>query len=232
MRGYGVAALFLAPAAFFLIVWIVYPTVYTIARSFYGVDGFKHFAGIDNYKSIFTTDVLRTAIKNNLIWVAVVPAFVTAIGLVFAVLIERISWGVVFKTIVFMPLAISLFATGVIWRLMDEKDPANGTLNAVVGVFHDEFRPPGVLSNAAPSSAVLVGSPQKGIVLKNPVRPGGTALLGADRDPAHGRAGGREAGRRPGDEAGCGDRGRLARLQARAAASPARWSRASSASRG
>ncbi len=182
-RGYGVAALFLAPAAFFLIVWIVYPTVYTMVRSFYGVDGFKHFSGIDNYKSIFTTDVLRTAIKNNLIWVAVVPAFVTAIGLVFAVLIERISWGVVFKTIVFMPLAISLFATGVIWRLMDEKDPANGTLNAVVGVFHDEFRPPGVLSNAAPSSAVLVGSAQKGIVLKNPVRPGGTALLGLTAIP-------------------------------------------------
>ena len=67
--------------------------------------------------------MLRTAIKNNVIWVAVVPALVTAIGLIFAVLTERISWSVAFKTAVFMPMAISLFATGVIWRLMDQKDP-------------------------------------------------------------------------------------------------------------
>ena len=56
---------------------------------------------------MFTSDMLVTAIKNNAIWVLVVPALVTAIGLVFAVLTERVSWSVAFKTAVFMPMAIS-----------------------------------------------------------------------------------------------------------------------------
>ena len=59
------------------------------------------------------------------------PAFVTAIGLIFAVLTERISWSVAFKTAVFMPMAISLFAAGVIWRIMDQKEPERGTVNAI-----------------------------------------------------------------------------------------------------
>ena len=64
-------------------VWVVYPTVYTVWRSFYDREG-DDFVGLDNYQTIFTTDTLVTAIKNNAIWVLVVPAFVTAVGLIFA----------------------------------------------------------------------------------------------------------------------------------------------------
>ena len=53
------------------------------------------------------------------------------IGLVFAVLTERVRWAVAFKTAVFMPMAISLFAAGVIWRIMDQQEPNRGALNAV-----------------------------------------------------------------------------------------------------
>ena len=73
---------FLAPALFLLFVWLVYPTVYTIVRSFFGPSGYVgNWVGIDNYKTLFTTSTLTTAIKNNAIWVAVVPATVCAIGL-------------------------------------------------------------------------------------------------------------------------------------------------------
>ncbi len=65
------------------------------------------------------------------------PAFVTAIGLVFAVLTERVRFSVAFKTAVFMPMAISLFAAGVIWRVMYEKDPDQGAVNAAIGVVKD-----------------------------------------------------------------------------------------------
>ena len=65
------------------------------------------------------------------------PAFVTAIGLVFAVLLERIRFSTAFKVAVFMPMAISLFAAGVIWRLMYEKDPDQGTVNAAIAVVKD-----------------------------------------------------------------------------------------------
>jgi alpha-glucoside transport system permease protein len=112
-------AVFLLPAAFVLGVWIVYPAVYTIVRSFFGQQGYLGtWVGIDNYKRVFTTHNLVIAIRNNAIWVAVVPAFVTAFGLIFAVLTERVRWAVAFKTVIFLPMAISAFATGVTWRIM------------------------------------------------------------------------------------------------------------------
>src|SRR5206468_9603708 len=133
---------------------------------------------IDNYKTLFTTSTITTAIKNNALWVAVVPAFITALGLIFAVLTERVSWRLAFKTAVFMPMAISLFAAGVIWRIMDRQEPGIGAVNAVVGVFHDAFKPAGPLSDALPSSGAEVGTPATGIRLKKPVHPGQVALLG------------------------------------------------------
>jgi alpha-glucoside transport system permease protein len=177
-----VPLLFLAPAAIFLLVWLVYPTVRTIVRSFFGRDG-GDFVGIDNYKSLFTTDTLTTAIKNNVLWVAIVPAFVTAIGLIFAVLTERIRWSTGFKTVVFMPMAISLFAAGVIWRVMDQTDPSLGTVNATLKVVDDAFSSSGALTTAQPSSPALTGSPSKGFTLRAVVRPGGVALMGLTAIP-------------------------------------------------
>jgi alpha-glucoside transport system permease protein len=178
LRRYAVTGAFLAPAFFILGVWIVYPAVYTIVRSFFGATSFGHFVGIDNYKSLFSDSTIRTAIKNNAIWVAVVPAFITALGLIFAVLTERVRWSVAFKTAVFMPMAISLFAAGVIWRVMDQQDPQLGALNAGIGVVHDAFEPAGALPDAEPSVSKLTGSPKRGFTLQTPLHPGGTAQLG------------------------------------------------------
>ena len=177
-----VLAAFLLPAAIFLVVWLVYPTIRTIIRSFFGQDS-GDFVGLSNYKDIFTTDTLRKAIENNAIWLAVVPAFVTAIGLIFAVLTERIRWSTAFKTAVFMPMAISLFAAGVIWRLMDNQDPSIGTLNAAQKVVHDKFSSSGVLTQGNPSTTTLVGSAKTGFVLKTPVPSGGTAKMGLTAIP-------------------------------------------------
>jgi alpha-glucoside transport system permease protein len=175
-RAYLVTAMFLAPALILLAVWIVYPLIYTIWRSFYDRSG-DNFIWFDNYQTLFSTDTTRTAIKNNAIWVAVVPALVTAVGLVFAVLTERIRWGVAFKIAVFMPMAISLFAAGVIWRIMYQQEPSRGAINAVIASVHDKVQPPGPLSDALPSGTQLSGTPATGIVLKTPVRPGSVALL-------------------------------------------------------
>src|SRR6266699_6296267 len=156
---------------------MVYPAVYTIVRSFYSQAGFGHFVGIDNYKTLFTQSNLTTAIKNNAIWVAVVPALVTSLGLVFAVLTERVRWSVAFKTAVFLPMAISAFATGVTWRILYDQDPHLGAINALGRVVSDAVTPPGVLSNALPSTSTL--QPQGGgLLLKTPLHPGGVALLG------------------------------------------------------
>ena len=177
IRRYAIAAAFLTPAIVLLGVWIVYPAIYTIVRSFYGQSG-GDFVGIDNYKALFITGTITTAIKNNAIWVAVVPALITSIGLIFAVLTEKISWSLAFKTAVFMPMAISLFAAGVIWRIMDRQEPGIGAVNAVIGSVHDAFVPAGPLSDALPSGDEETGSPASGIVLKKPLQPGGVARLG------------------------------------------------------
>ncbi|HEY7732658.1 MAG TPA: ABC transporter permease subunit [Gaiellaceae bacterium] len=178
-----VALAFLAPAAIFLGVWIVYPTIRTIIRSFYDRSG-DEFVWLENYERMFTTEVLQTAIRNNAIWVLVVPALVTAIGLVFAVLTERIGWSVAFKTAVFMPMAISAFAAGVTWRLVYEKEPERGALNAGIqaarGVFVDE----GVISDASASSDALQGSTAQGFSLVQPVSPGQVVQFGLTGIPS------------------------------------------------
>jgi alpha-glucoside transport system permease protein len=176
---YLVGALFLGPAFFMLAVWMVYPAVYTIVRSFFGEKGFVGtWVGIDNYKTLFTTHTLLTAIKNNAIWVAVVPALVTALGLIFAVLTERVRWTVAFKTVVFLPMAISAFATGVTWRIMDQQDPNLGAINALGKTISGVFSPSGVLSTAAPSTPSLQATSSGALVLKTATQPGGVALLG------------------------------------------------------
>ena len=175
---YLAGTFFLLPAFLLLGIWLLYPTVYTVVRSFFGQSGYLGtWVGIDNYRTLFTTSNIVTAIKNSAIWVGVVPALVVALGLVFAVLTERIRWAVAFKTVVFLPMAISAFATGVTWRLMYTQDPSLGAINALGRTVHEAFGTPGVLSNALPSTTSL----QKqggGLVLKTPLHPGGVALLG------------------------------------------------------
>jgi alpha-glucoside transport system permease protein len=179
-RKYALAAGFLAPAIFFLGIWIVYPTIRTIYRSFFDRSG-DEFVGLDNYVAIFERDTLFTAVQNNFFWLMVVPAAVTAIGLVFAVLLERIRWSVAFKTAVFMPMAISAFAAGITWRIVYIQDPEQGALNAAIAVVKDTVSQPGVLSQAAPSSDALVGSESGGLRIGDPISTGDTALLGLTR---------------------------------------------------
>jgi alpha-glucoside transport system permease protein len=197
-RRNAVAIAFLAPALILLFVWIVYPTIYTIIRSFSGKQAHEGFlpygdyVGLANYKALFTTDILLTAIKNSAIWILVAPAAVTAIGLVFAVLTERIRWAVAFKTVVFMPMAISLFATGVIWHVMYIKDPQQGAVNAGIGAVKSWFSSGSVLQDANASTPTLTGTPQSGFVLKKPLQAGDTAEMGLTAIPPDEVPGGAE----------------------------------------
>jgi alpha-glucoside transport system permease protein len=168
---------FLAPALVLLGVWIVYPAIATFVRSFWDDRG-NHFVWFQNYSRMFSDATIQTAIKNNVIWIVFGPLLVTVLGLVFAVLAERIGWASIFKVVVFMPLAISLFAVGVIWRIMYQHDPSQGAINAGIQVVHNQFSTPGVLPDAQPSSPSEAGGTANGIVLKTPLHPGGVARLG------------------------------------------------------
>lgn len=138
------AALFLGPAAILLLAILIYPLIYSVVRSLYrdrasGAAG--AFAGLANYKSVFTDESTRRAVENNVIWVIVVPAVVTILGLIFAVLTERIRWSTAFKTVLFVPMAISGLAVGVTFALIYNDQPSRGLANTVTIGVHDIFKP-------------------------------------------------------------------------------------------
>ena len=137
-----VALLFLLPTLVLLGALVVYPIFFSITRSLFDVSG-DTFVGIQNYRTMFESEATRTAIKNTLIWVVFAPSIVTALGLIFAVLSERISWSTAFKVVIFMPMAVSFLSAGVTWRLIYEEDPQLGVANAAARGVADVVRPPG-----------------------------------------------------------------------------------------
>ncbi|WP_268220011.1 carbohydrate ABC transporter permease [Streptomyces sp. EMB24] len=172
-----VAALFLLPALVLLGALVVYPIGYSVIRSFYDQSG-DSFAGFDNYQALFTDDGIRTALKNNIIWVVFAPTVATALGLIFAVLTERVRWGTAFKLVVFMPMAISMLAAGIIFRLVYDQDPDKGVANAVwVGV-HDTFAQSSAFPKAHPGrESQLEPAGAGAFVTKDTVSAGDTVTL-------------------------------------------------------
>lgn len=146
----SVAVLFLAPALVLLGALVLYPIGYSVFRSFFDKSG--DFTAFGNYKTLFTDDTILTAIKNNAIWVVVAPTVATGLGLIFAVLTERIRWGTAFKLVIFMPMAISMLAAGIIFRLVYESDPDRGVANAVFVGVHDTFAKSSAFPQAHPST--------------------------------------------------------------------------------
>ncbi|MFR9790910.1 carbohydrate ABC transporter permease [Streptomyces sp. MB22_4] len=144
-----VVVLFLLPALVLLGALVVYPIGYSIVRSF-GTDSGHGFAGFDNYRTVFTDDGILTALENNVVWVVFAPAVSTALGLVFAVLTERVRWGTAFKLVVFMPMAISMLAAGIIFRLVYDQDPDKGVANAAWVSVHDTFAQSSAFPKAHP----------------------------------------------------------------------------------
>ncbi|WP_029617322.1 carbohydrate ABC transporter permease [Pseudorhizobium marinum] len=130
--------LFLGPALLLLGVYLVYPVVATVILSFYGRSG-DVFVGLANYRWAISDAGFRQSIFNNFLWLLVVPAACTFLGLVIAVLTDRIWWGNIAKSLVFMPMAISFVGASVIWKFIYEYRGAGetqiGLLNAIVTFF-------------------------------------------------------------------------------------------------
>ncbi len=120
-----------APALVCLGVFLVYPTFATIGRSLMNRKG-DEFVGLANFEWFFTQDSTLTALRNNALWVILLPLFVVGIGLFIAVLVDRVRYEGGVKTVVFLPMAISFVAAGTIWKFLYDLDPNVGTFNAVV----------------------------------------------------------------------------------------------------
>lgn len=113
--------IFILPAFLILLVYIIYPTVRTVYISFFDYSrgsGDPVNFGLQNYISVLQDPKLRTAFRNNLFWLVFVPFFSVTLGLVIAVLVDRIKWESIAKSLIFMPMAISFVGAAVIWRFI------------------------------------------------------------------------------------------------------------------
>jgi alpha-glucoside transport system permease protein len=122
--------LFMLPALAALGLYLVYPVFGSFWRSLFNRAG-TDFVGLGNYGLLFGDGEFRTALFNNFLWVLVVPAAATFLGLLVAQLTDRLSWGNIAKSLIFMPMAISFVGASLIWKFVYAVDPEIGIINAI-----------------------------------------------------------------------------------------------------
>ncbi len=134
---------FLGPALLAIGFGLVYPAILTIRSSFYNRTG-QELVGFDNYVTAFSNSSFQQILLNTLMWTLIVPIVSTLVGLVYAVLVDRTRFEKFAKTLMFMPMAISMVGASIIWKFMyeyrdvlvgvplDKQPPQIGLLNQVL----------------------------------------------------------------------------------------------------
>ncbi|MBN8184068.1 MULTISPECIES: carbohydrate ABC transporter permease [Stappiaceae] len=127
--------LFLFPALFALTLYLAYPVFETLRLSLTDRSQGGAFVGLANYRQMMNEAKFWEAVRNNMLWLIVVPAASTAFGLLVAQLTDRIRWGNFAKSLIFMPMAISFVGASVIFKLIYDTRAADqnqiGVLNAI-----------------------------------------------------------------------------------------------------
>ncbi len=129
-RGHIQPFVFVGPAVAILIWYLALPTARTFYRSLYDADG-KVFVGLMNYVAVFTNRAMYTAFRNNLMWIIFGATACVVFGLIVAVLADRSRFERFAKSLVFLPMAISMVGAGVIWNMIYAVNPNIGLLNAI-----------------------------------------------------------------------------------------------------
>lgn len=149
--------LYVGPAVLFLLVYQVYPALQTVYLSFMDRRS-QSFVGLENYKYVFTSQMMLRAFKNNLLWLVVFTAGTVGLGLLFAILVDRVKYERLAKSIIFMPMAISFVGAGVVWKFMYAYKPSGaeqiGLLNQILVVLG--FEPKGWLLESPINNLALI----------------------------------------------------------------------------
>ncbi|MCP2032292.1 alpha-glucoside transport system permease protein [Okibacterium sp. HSC-33S16] len=131
---------FLAPAFILVFLGLIYPAVRTSLLAFTNNKG--DFNGLDNFIWMFTQPAILNTLLNTVIWVLLVPTISTAVGLAYAVFIDKSKGEKIYKALVFMPMAISMVGAGIIWKFVYDYRQAGseqiGLLNQIVVWFGGE----------------------------------------------------------------------------------------------
>ncbi|WP_152189360.1 carbohydrate ABC transporter permease [Georgenia satyanarayanai] len=143
-RTFWVAVAFAGPAAVLLGVGLIYPAIRTTIMSFMDRRS-QEWVGLANYEWVFTDASALQGFINTFWWVILVPLVSTAVGLVYAILVDNSRFERIAKSLLFMPMAISFVGAGIIWRFVYEYRGAAqeqiGLLNAIlVGLGFEPLR--------------------------------------------------------------------------------------------
>lgn len=117
-----VATAFAGPAIALVAVGLVYPGILTIVNSFKNTNG-REWVGLANYSQAFTEGQFQLVLRNTAVWVILVPILATAIGLIYAVLVDRTRFEKLAKALIFLPMAISMVGASIIWKFVYEFKP-------------------------------------------------------------------------------------------------------------
>jgi len=149
--------LYLAPSLLFLGFFLVYPTLHTLYLSFFD-ERSENFVGLQNYIWALTSEDMLIAFRNNLLWLVLFTGLTLSLGLILAVILDRVRYEAVAKSIIFMPMAISFVGAGVIWKFVYAYRPANaaqiGLLNAILRLMN--LNPIGWLVNRATNNFAII----------------------------------------------------------------------------
>jgi len=136
--------LYISPAVFLLFFFLVYPSIKTIYISFFNYNSEK-FIGLKNYFYCFTNETMLISFRNNALWIAFFVPLTVFLGLIIAILLDKVKYESIVKSLIFMPMAISFVGAGVIWKFVYAYRPISaaqtGILNAIRSFFQLEPLP-------------------------------------------------------------------------------------------
>ncbi len=159
-RGRGISwvgLIWIAPAVILLLLFFIYPMLSTVVWSFENADS-SQFVGLRNYQRIFTDANMLDILKNNLLWLVLATILTVGLGLIVAVLVDRVKIEGIIKSALFVPMAISFVGASIIWRFVYDYAPAGqpqiGLLNALLGLVN--IPPQAWLQNEALNNLALI----------------------------------------------------------------------------
>ena len=149
----------LAPAFLLVAGLLIYPALTTISLSLRSADSAR-FIGLANFRFIVTDSSMLIVLRNNLLWLVFFTLITITVGLLIAVLTDRVRYESAAKAVIFLPMAISFVAAGVIWKFMYQFQPAGtaqvGTVNAILTAVAPRFRPQAWLVNESENNPALI----------------------------------------------------------------------------
>lgn len=138
--------IFVGPALAIMGWFLAVPVIRTLVASFQNNLG-DTFVGLENYIYAFTDPRMLETFRNNLLWLVVGTGMSVSIGLLVAILADRTKLEVLYKSIIFTPMAISFVGAGVIWKFVYTYKGIGlnieeiGLLNAIVAAFGGQTQP-------------------------------------------------------------------------------------------